>query len=108
MNTCRKCNRQFLYQKNKGHTKTLCNSCITNKWRTTFKEKCVLYLGGKCITCGYSKNFAALDFHHTNPETKDFEIGSGHTRKFESIKQELDKCILLCSNCHRELHAIRA
>ena len=61
--------------------------------------------GGKCEYCGYNKNIAALDFHHINPEEKDFSIShKGHTKSWESVKKELDKCILLCANCHREIH----
>lgn len=57
------------------------------------------------MLCGYSKCIAALDFHHTDPSKKDFGISSGgYTRSFEKIKDELDKCILVCANCHRELH----
>jgi hypothetical protein len=43
-------------------------------------------------------------FHHLNTEEKDFAISDGNIRSFEKIKSELDKCILLCSNCHAEIH----
>lgn len=63
------------------------------------------YLGGKCETCGYDKCVAALEFHHKDPKEKDFAIGvKGYTRGWETVKRELNKCILVCSNCHRELH----
>lgn len=71
--------------------------------RRKLKLKCVEYKGGKCIICGYNKCPAALSFHHLNPEKKDFQI-SGSTRNFEKCKPELDKCILLCNNCHAEIH----
>ena len=45
-----------------------------------------------------------MDFHHINPQEKDFQI-SGGTKSFESLKSELDKCILVCRNCHSEIHA---
>ena len=62
------------------------------------------YKGGKCQICGYNKCANALEFHHLDPTLKDFTI-SGGTRSFNSLKSEVDKCILVCSNCHREIHA---
>lgn len=54
---------------------------------------------------GYNKCIAALEFHHLDPNEKDFGIASsGATRTFEKIKVELDKCIMVCANCHREIH----
>ena len=67
------------------------------------KAKAVEYKGGKCFECGYSKCLAALVFHHTDPKQKDFGI-SGKCRTWEKIRPELDKCQLLCHNCHNEYH----
>jgi hypothetical protein len=67
------------------------------------KIKMIEYLGGKCMVCGYNKCVAALDFHHKDPKTKLFSL-SGNSYSFEKCKSELDKCWLLCANCHRELH----
>jgi hypothetical protein len=65
----------------------------------------VEYKGGKCSSCGYNKCIAALEFHHLDPSKKDFSISSsGNTRSWNKVKEELDKCVLLCSNCHREVH----
>ena len=74
------------------------------------REKIVVmaieYKGGKCIACGYNKCSRALDFHHIDPSTKEFGIAQkGYTRSWSRVKDELDKCMLLCSNCHREVHA---
>lgn len=74
-----------------------------NNYRSKIKEKSIIYKGGKCLICGYNKTNKALEFHHLNPLEKDFTI-SGGTKSFNSIKKELDKCILVCSNCHREIH----
>ena len=64
------------------------------------------YKGGKCIICGYQRCQDALDFHHKDPEQKDFGLSvRGLTRSWEKIKREIDKCVLVCANCHRELHA---
>jgi len=65
----------------------------------------------KCAVCGYNKHSAALDFHHVDPEEKETTIHqliSGPRPNEDNIKvlkKELDKCIILCSNCHREHHA---
>lgn len=68
------------------------------------KIKLVEYKGGKCEICGYNKCIDALEFHHLNPEEKDFGLSCGDTRSLEKLKSEADKCILVCANCHRELH----
>ena len=66
----------------------------------------VEYKGGKCINCGYKKDIAALDFHHVDETKKDFGLSQrGLTRSWDRIKKELDKCILVCANCHREIHS---
>lgn len=85
-----------------------CNACaveyVTNK-RIRLKEKAVQYKGGKCQYCGYDKYIGALEFHHLDPSQKDFTFGNkGYIRSWEKMKIELDKCILLCANCHREEH----
>jgi hypothetical protein len=72
------------------------------EWRRRMKVKAVAYLGGKCIKCGYDKCIRALGFHHRDPEMKLFRIGSGCPKRWELIKAELDKCDLLCANCHME------
>lgn len=72
-----------------------------------FKQKCVDFLGGKCVRCGYAKCASAFDFHHRDPSKKDFQISEFRSRKYLSaiIIKELKKCDLLCANCHREEHA---
>lgn len=73
-------------------------------WRKRTKVKLVEYKGGKCECCGYSKCVEALEFHHLDPSKKDFQI-SGTSKSFDILKSEVDKCILVCANCHREIHA---
>src|SRR2546423_131239 len=66
----------------------------------------VSYKGGNCQVCGYDRCIEALEFHHLDPMQKDFGIShKGYTRSWEKVKEEADKCILLCANCHREFHA---
>lgn len=62
------------------------------------------YKGGKCQRCGYNKCNRALEFHHIDPSKKDFGISKNINRNIEDLKREVDKCILLCSNCHAEVH----
>ena len=69
------------------------------------KIKLVEYKGGKCERCGYDKCIDALEFHHLNPDEKDFGLSCGDTRSLEKLKAEADKCIMVCANCHREIHA---
>lgn len=54
--------------------------------------------------CGYNRCTRALGFHHLDPSKKDFGIGGAHSRSWAVIQAELDKCILVCSNCHDEIH----
>ena len=68
-----------------------------------YKLRALQYKGCKCEKCGYDRNIAALEFHHLDPAQKDFGISATH-RCWEEVKTELDKCILVCANCHRELH----
>lgn len=86
-----------------------CRKCRVEavlKRRDKLKELAVKYKGGKCCICGYNKYKGALEFHHLDPSKKDFGISAkGYTRSWELIKKELDKCILVCSNCHKEIHA---
>lgn len=84
-----------------------CKPCYARKHRNerrAYKAKCVTYLGGACVRCGYSRCQAALDFHHRDPLQKDYTIGSQSWEDLEKIKPELDKCDLLCRNCHAEVH----
>jgi hypothetical protein len=62
--------------------------------------------GGKCSRCGYKTNLAALSFHHLESKEKDFKLDmrSLSNRKLENVMVEFNKCILLCSNCHAEVH----
>lgn len=83
-----------------------CQTEATQKRREKIKEMAIDYKGGKCSICGYNKCSDALEFHHLDPSQKDFGIGSkGYTRAWDKVKEELDKCILVCANCHREIHA---
>ena len=74
--------------------------------RKKVRAMAVAHKGGRCEKCGYDRCIDALEFHHMDPSRKDFSISSkGYTRSWEKVKEELDKCMILCANCHRELHA---
>jgi hypothetical protein len=74
--------------------------------RKKVREMAVAYKGGKCEKCSYDHCIDALEFHHVDPDKKDFNISSkGYTRSWERVRAELDKCMILCANCHREIHA---
>jgi len=74
--------------------------------RRELRLKAIAYGGGCCQRCGYKTCFRALSFHHKDPDKKDFGLSArGLTRSWEKIKNELDKCILVCANCHMELHS---
>lgn len=75
------------------------------KSRTTQKERMVYVMGERCQICGYNTYIEALEFHHINPENKVFNFNKSQTKSWEDNIKELKKCILLCANCHREVHA---
>ncbi len=76
---------------------------FVNKHRKETKERAVAYKGGRCVLCGYNKCIWAMEFHHIDRANKIFNVSTGDTPSWEKIRTELDKCILLCCNCHREL-----
>ena len=73
-------------------------------WRKRKKQELVEYKGGCCERCGYNKSTRALQFHHLDPNEKDFTI-SRKSYSIERLKKEVDKCILVCANCHAEIHS---
>lgn len=77
-------------------------------WRKQIKKRAIQAFGNKCLICGNSFPDSVYDFHHIDPETKDFSFGGSGTPSSKSgwydIRDELQKCILVCSNCHRIIH----
>lgn len=71
------------------------------------KLQIVQVMGNSCAICGYNKSIHALELHHINPKDKEFSFSKlGSFPNWEKLKKELSKCILLCANCHREVHDI--
>jgi 5-methylcytosine-specific restriction endonuclease McrA len=70
------------------------------------KRKLIEIAGGECCDCGYKKNISALEFHHTNPENKSFgiDLRKCSNLQWDKLVEEVEKCILICANCHRERH----
>ena len=101
---------EFYFRRDKTNFSSYCKPCMGKQALTRqrkFKVQCVEYKGGKCIKCGYDKYIGALDFHHLDPLQKDFSISQAKLWQFNNaIKLELDKCVILCSNCHREEHHV--
>lgn len=109
---CLKCHKSF-FAKKQAKTRKYCYNCVPEDAyqngaavRRLIKDWALDYKGKKCEYCGYDKCKEALEFHHKNPNEKDFSLSDRNIKlDWELIKIELDKCVLVCSNCHREIHA---
>ena len=99
---------EFYPRRGKEGGSTYCKMCTnadSSTRQVNLKQKCVDYKGGACEICGYDKCIASLEFHHIDSSQKDFQISDFKSHAFsEKIKKELDKCMLLCRNCHGETH----
>lgn len=101
---CGQTDSEQFFQKN--NMKTVCKKCHTmyvHQAKREIKLRAIEYLGGKCNRCGYMGVPAVYDFHHKDPNEKEFNWGKYRT-SWAKLQPELDKCVLLCSNCHREVH----
>lgn len=120
MKVCKQCNveKEYSeyyshYQKGKNGQKwqyydpycKVCRLKYSSKRIFDIKLKAIEYLGGKCKDCGLIDIPCVYDFHHLDPSKKEFTFAKKKGFAFETIKSELDKCILLCSNCHRKRHS---
>lgn len=85
----------------------VCAACAAQRvttWRRRAKRKLVQESGGCCQLCGYSRWVGALQFHHRDPKAKSFGLGTrGLARSIEVLRAEVNKCVLLCANCHAEV-----
>lgn len=103
------------HDKKRGDSRfAICRVCY-NKRKSgvvrRFKALAVKYKGGACKSCGYTRYAGSLDFHHRNTTDKDFNVAEFRGTRFnesgelsDQALRELDKCDLLCANCHREEH----
>jgi hypothetical protein len=101
--TCGVSGEANFYKSAKYHCKTCWNAKTAQAGKDkirTLKEEA----GGKCSVCGYKKCFDALEFHHVDPSIKEFHLGGFRGYNIEKLRKELEKCILVCRNCHTEIH----
>lgn len=82
-----------------------CRNKLRHDRAVEMKQKCIDYKGSKCICCSYDECAEAMDFHHLKQHEKESGISEMRHNSFEILKKELDKCILVCCRCHREIHA---
>lgn len=111
---CAKCNQnlpisEFYIEKKRLLTHAYCKKCNSSLAANRFREnkrKALEYKGNKCVICGYNKCVGALHFHHIDPNLKEFSLSQLKKYTFDDrVKKELDKCVLVCANCHSEIHA---
>lgn len=107
---CSKCQQDKpieKFYKNGKSINSKCKNCLISeqvlRWQR-MKIDAILSKGGKCVRCGYDKNYAALEFHHRDPNIKEYSWIKVRLQNKETRQKELDKCDLLCSNCHAEIH----
>lgn len=98
---CQQCGKELPEEWNKPK----CGVCYVNNHRKNKRQWAIDHKGGCCCLCGYNKTNRSLCFHHLNEDEKEIRLSSDHTVSWERLKKELDKCILVCANCHGEIHA---
>lgn len=109
---CHKCGKVFTIKTN-AYNRLYCYDCVPEgmkdngaERRSLIKRWALEEKGNRCYICGYDRCKEALDFHHLDPTQKEFNLSSRDlSSDWLIVKPEIDKCVLLCSNCHRELHA---
>ena len=100
MNTQQKISADW-YRNNRERFQELVKQDRLRRAKALFELKKKL----KCVKCGYDKHPAALDFHHKNPKKKEAQIAQmAITGSWAKMLEEIKKCIVLCSNCHRIEH----
>jgi hypothetical protein len=99
---CADCLNKHLSGRRKATRPRVTSLALDRKYKV--KKRCVEYLGGRCVGCGYDRCIKAMTFHHRDPEVKAFEVGQMLDRAWKVLQPELDKCDLLCFNCHMEEH----
>lgn len=102
---CKLCKKEFKNYEYRNRTR--CGACNTKIRRFRAKAAAIKYLGGKCQKCGWTGNQAALQFHHLEPDKKDFILGAVGNKSWDSILNEIKKCALLCANCHMIEHSTK-
>lgn len=117
MKKCSSCHTELplaSFYRQKGHSggvMSMCKSCFnrycSERWRAR-KIHYIKYMGGRCEHCGVElsdRNYSIFDFHHLDPNEKEMEWNKIRLLSDEKIRVELEKCVLLCANCHRLEHS---
>lgn len=97
---CARCSSNYSYNIGSGLSKTYCSKCYQMVRKEEMQKKAIEYLGSKCSLCGYNRCTAALEFHGE----EDVLISKIYNWSWERVAKGLDKCDLVCCNCHKELH----
>jgi len=104
---CKSIKEETEFYKKGNRIQSYCKPCFnkycSERWIER-KQEAIKYLGGSCKNCGYSKYYGALEFHHRDPTSKEFDWGTARKLNKKAMFNELGKCDLLCSNCHKEIH----
>jgi len=105
--TCLICETSFTLKNSLANQRQCCYNCMpegVQLTRSMFISKLKEKFNSKCQKCGYDAYSGALEFHHLDASKKDFTISNMDFKLSEAV-EEIKKCILLCSNCHKEFHA---
>lgn len=116
MKTCKECKRELPkdldHFYSNGFTKlgnqkfkSRCKECHESMERDRFQDRITRFYGKyECQICGYNKCKAAIDFHHIEPSEKEYEVSNMKNYSEAILFAELEKCMIVCANCHREIH----
>lgn len=114
MNTlkCARCQEvkpesKFQFKRTENRFNSWCRDCMNKtdyERMLARKTKAIRLMGGKCCRCGYDKNYHVLQFHHVDPKQKDSAWAGMRRWPWGKVVEELKKCVLLCANCHADLH----
>jgi uncharacterized protein (DUF849 family) len=91
-----------------GGRRWRCKRCVgeaVTRRKQKIKRVLVEEAGGGCAVCGYDRTVFNLHFHHVDPDTKEFRLSMSNGRSLETFRQEAQKCVLVCANCHGEIEA---
>lgn len=85
--------------------RSTCKTCANAREAERYREKknFIDTQKTKCAKCGDDRPYV-LDFHHRDPNEKEFTIGKIKKKDCDVLQSEIDKCVILCANCHREFH----
>ena len=97
--------RKYCFECSPSYSKGGSRARTISALRKAMKKEAIHRMGGKCCRCGYDKCIRALEFHHQDPGQKEFGLAAnGVCHTWEDFWNEAQKCELLCSNCHAEIH----